>query len=136
MLFHAAIACLTILSVSVLIAHAIDAFRTQRNRSHVAVWPDAPKHFFRPSSKARSARPIPGCVPSSVAQPAEPEEIDIVVFGHPTFLVEGKPITPPVVAADDESPQVYEPVPFVSPPQRFAPRPTERIARGFDAFVK
>jgi hypothetical protein len=101
MLFHAAIACLTILSVSVLIAHAIDAFRTQRNRSHVAVWPDAPKHFFRPSSKARSARPIPCCVPSSVAQPAEPEEIDIVVFGHPTFLVEGKPITPPVVAADD-----------------------------------
>jgi hypothetical protein len=38
-------------------------------------------------------------VPSSVAQPAEPEEI--VVFGHPTFLVDGKPITPPVVAADD-----------------------------------
>ena len=28
MLFQAAIACLTILSVSVLIAHAIDAFRT------------------------------------------------------------------------------------------------------------
>ena len=28
MLFHAAIACLTILSVSVLIAHAIDAIRT------------------------------------------------------------------------------------------------------------
>ena len=28
MLFQAAIACLTILSVSILIAHAIDAFRT------------------------------------------------------------------------------------------------------------